>query len=216
MKVLLETPDCLVVEGTTMLAEVSGGCAKMGLMVLCLPVLAFVLYALQMALAGDPTLVIIALLLSAAGACLACALRQLDPGPARLKASTPGARRTTFDAVAGTVDISDLGTYPLQDVASALLDPSEESGYNVQLRFSNREAVMLSQVYIGESRVAHVLERIQRFLARLPPRPSPPTAAPVLAPPPSIEDAQTREEFERALEAMRQEMERRQHQPGGR
>jgi hypothetical protein len=216
MKVLLETPDFLVVEGTTMLAEVSGGCAKMALLVLCLPALTFVLYALQMALAGDPTLAPIALLLSAAVACLAFSLRQRDPGPARMKASTPGARVTTFDAVAGTVAISNLGTYPLQEVGSALLEQSEESGYNVQLRFANREAVLLSHVYIDEARVAHVLERIQRFLARLPPRPSPPTAAPVLAPSPSVQEAQTREEFERALEALRQETERRQREPGGR
>jgi hypothetical protein len=216
MKVLLETPDCLVVEGTTMLAEVRGGCTKMGLMVLCLPALAFVLYALQMALAGDPTLAIIALLSSAAVACLAFALRQQGPGPARMKAPTPGARGTTFDVVAGTVAISGIGTYPLQDVSSAILDQSEESGYNVQLRFHNREAVMLSHVYIGEARVAHVLARIQQFLARLPPRPGPPTAAPVLAPPPSVQEAQTKEEFERALEAMRQEVERRRGEPGGR
>jgi hypothetical protein len=211
MKVLLETPERLVVEGTTMLAEVSGGCMKMGLMVLCLPVIAFVLYALTMALAGDPTLAIIALLISAAVACLAFALRRLGRGPARMKASTPGARLTTFDAVAGTVAISGVGAYPLQDVGSAILDQSEESGcYNVQLRFHNREAVMLSHVYIDESRVAHVLERIQQFLARLPPRPSPQPAAPLPAPPPpSVHEAQTKEEFERALEAMRQETERR-------
>ena len=209
MKVLLETPNCLVVEGTTMLAEVRGGCAKMGLMVLCLPVLAFGVYALKTAVDGDPTLAIIALLIGVAVACLAFALRQRGPGPVRRKASTPGARLTTFDAVAGTVTISGVGTYPLEDVGSAILDKSEDSGYNVQLRFHNRDAVMLSHVYIGESRVAHVLERVQQFLARLPPRPSRRPAAPVLAPPPSVQEAQTKEEFERALEVMRQETERR-------
>jgi hypothetical protein len=216
MKVLLETPACLVVEGTTMLAEVSGGCLKMSLMVLCLPLLTFVLYALTMALAGDPTLAIIALLSGAAVACLAFALRQRGPGPARRKAATPGARLTTFDAVAGTVAISGIGTYPLQDVSIAMLDQSEEGGYNVQLRFYNREAVLLSPVYIDEARVAHVLERIQQFLARRSPRPSPPPAAPVFAPPPSVQEAQTKEEFERALEAMRQEIKGQQREPGGR
>src|SRR6516165_8622461 len=168
MKVLLETPDCLVVEGTTIVAEVLGGCAKMGLMVLCLPVLAFVVFALKKAVDGNPTLAIFALLIGVAAACLAFAVRQLGPGPERRRASTPGARVTTFDAVAGTVTISGVGTYPLEDVASALLDESEDSGYNVQLRLHNHDAVMLSHVYIGESRVADVLERIQQFLARLP------------------------------------------------
>jgi hypothetical protein len=93
MKVLLETPDCLVVEGTTMLAEVRGGCAKMGLMVLCLPVLAFVVYALKTALDGDPTFAIIALLIGVAVACLAFALRQ-RPGSVRRKTSTPAPART--------------------------------------------------------------------------------------------------------------------------
>jgi hypothetical protein len=213
MKVLLETPDYLVVEGTTMLAELRGGCAKMSLMVLCLPVFTFVLYALYMALAGDPTLAIIAALIGAAVGCLTFALRQGGPGPAHMKAATPGARLTTFDAVAGTVEISGVGTYPLQEVASATLDTSEESAYNVQLRFRNREAVMLSHVYIGEPRVSQVLERIQRFLARLP-LPGPQAAAPVSAPPPSVHGAQTKEEFELALEAMRQETQRRQREPG--
>jgi hypothetical protein len=215
MKVLLDTPDCLVVEGTTMLAEVRGGCMKMSLMVLCLPVLTFVLYALATALTGDPTLAIIALLIIAAVACLTFALRQRGRGPARMKAATPGARLTTFDAVAGTVAVAGVGTYPLQDVASAVLDNSEEGGSNVQLRFHDREAVLLSHVYIDEARVAHVLERIERFLARLPPRPRPQTAPPVLAPPPSVHEAQTREEFERALEAMRQQTERERESGGG-
>jgi hypothetical protein len=214
MKVLLETPDCLIVEGTTILAEIRRGCMKIGLVVLCLPVLAFILFALQMAWAGDPTLAIIALLVGAAVACLAFALRQRDPGPARRKASTWGARVTTLDAVAGTVTVSGVGTYSLEDVGSAILDKSDEGGYNVQLGFSNRETVTLSHVYIDESRVAYVLERIQQFLARLRPQPSTQIAAPVLAPPPSVQEAQTKEEFERALEAMRQEMER-QREPGG-
>jgi hypothetical protein len=209
MKVLLETPERLEVEGTTVLAEVSGGCAKMGLLVLCLPILTFFLYVLKKALDGDPTLAIITLLISAAVVCLVLALRQRGSGPARRKASTPGARHTTFDAVAGTVEISGIGIYPLQDVGSAILDKSEESCYNVQLRFHNREAVLLSHVYIDESRVAHVLERIQQFLARLPLRPGPQTVTPVSAPLPSVHEAQTKEEFERALEVMRQETERR-------
>jgi hypothetical protein len=207
MKVLLDTPDCLVVEGTTMLAEVRGGCMKMSLTVLCLPVVAFVVYALKMALAGDSTLAVIALLFSAAVACLAFARRQRGPDPARMRGSTWGPRVTTFDAVAGTVTVSDVGTYSLEDVASAVLDESDEGGCNVQLRFSNRETVTLSHVYIGEARVAHVLERVEQFLARLRPQPSPQAAAPVSAPPPSIEEAQTKEEFERALDATRHDME---------
>jgi hypothetical protein len=213
MRVLQETPDCLVVEGTTVLAEVGGGCLKMGLMVLCQPVLAFIVFALQTAWAGDPTVAIITVLIGIAVAFLALVLRRKGPGPARRKAATWGARVTTFDAVAGTVTVSDVGTYSLQDVGSAVLDQSDEGGCSVQLRFSNRETVTLSHVYIDEGRVARVLERIQQFLTRLRPQPIPQTVAPVLPPSPSAYEAQTKEEFERALEAMHQETLRRQGEP---
>jgi hypothetical protein len=90
-----------------------------------------------------------------------------------------------------------------------LLESAEDAGDNVAICFYDREAVALSHVTIGDrQRVQHVVDAIQAFLARLPPRAIEPPPAPVPLPPrPSVQEAQSKEEFEQALAAMRDEVE---------
>jgi hypothetical protein len=219
MKVLQETPERLVIGGSTALAWMAGATVKLGLGCLALPLLAFLTYAAQMALTdGDPKPALIAAAIVGVGVLGAFALRPQRTDPARALAPTPGARVTTFDAVAGVVDISGIGTFPLRDVRCAMLDTPEDcGGCNVTLCFHNREAIPLSHVYTPErGRMEEVVERIERFLARLPERRDQPDRGPAPRQPagPSVYEAQTKEEFERALEALRRETESR-HDRGG-
>jgi hypothetical protein len=211
MRVLQETPDRLVVEGATVVASMAGAFVKMALMVLALPCLAFAVFSLQMAVTyGElrPGLIVAAV--AGTVTCIVLALRTRRADLARGLAPTPGARQTVFDARAGVVNISGVGSFPLQDVRCAFLDSPEDCGCMASLSFYDREAVSLSTVYIPEEdQVQEVVNRIERFLARLPKGPRRPAPAPAPRQP-SVYQAQTKEEFERALQARCQEMEGRQ------
>ena len=211
MKVLEETPDRLVVQGTTVVAEMGRACAVMAL----IPVGVIALMGLT-ALArwavdrGDLSAgVVVAAPAAGVGLLALWLLWPKRAAPPRRSPPTPGARIATFDAVAGVVDITGVGTFPLGRVRGASLENAEDAGDNVAICFYDREAVSLSHVTIGDrQRVQHVVDAIQAFLARPPPRAIEPPPAPVPLPPrPSVQEAQSKEEFEQALAAMRDEVE---------
>src|SRR5262249_49183874 len=103
---------------------------------------------------------------------------------------------------------SRVGAFPLSEVSGAGLESEEDAGDNVSIRFYDRDAVLLSHVTLGDrGRVQRVVDAIQAFLARLPQREGDREHAPKPATPrPSVEEAQTKEEFERALAGMREQV----------
>jgi hypothetical protein len=114
MKVLEETPDRLVVQGTTVAAEMGRACGVMAL----IPVGLIALMGLT-ALArwagdrGDLSAgVVVAAPAAGVGLLALWLLWPKRIAPPRRSPPTPGARIATFDAVAGVVDITGVGTFP--------------------------------------------------------------------------------------------------------
>jgi hypothetical protein len=209
MKILDDTPDRLVVQGTTILAEMSRGCLVLALLPLGLAALMGMTALTQWGM-NSGTLspwVVLAAPGVAVGLLVFWSLRPKPAVKPRRCQPSPGARVATFDAIAGVVEISGLGTFPLSRVREAVLESDEDAGYNVSLRFHDQRAVSLSQVYIGDrERMQRVVDAIKVFLARLRQHESEmETSLKPIATGPSVQEARTKEEFEQALAATREQ-----------